>query len=146
MPLPGRLCPLQGIAKPLLVPPRPQPSSPLPELALSLCAGHKRWALFPPGTPKALLKPPGVEREAATWFAKVYPATRRPDWPAAKPIDVIQVREGRRRNALFCVCFGFRGGAGGESVCVRRQQEERGCFLPKCCDVLREPVLNGIKT
>lgn len=63
-----------------------------PPARLPRRAGHKRWALFPPGTSKALLKPPGVEREAAAWFASVYPLTLRPDWPAARPIDVIQVR------------------------------------------------------
>ncbi|GAB4820044.1 hypothetical protein N2152v2_007090 [Parachlorella kessleri] len=56
----------------------------------TLLTGHKRWALFPPGTPRELLKPPGVEREAATWFAQVYPRTQRGDWPAARPLDVIQ--------------------------------------------------------
>lgn len=54
-------------------------------------AGHKRWALFPPGAPKELLKPPGVEREAASWFACVYPRTQQPGWPAEwKPVDVVQ--------------------------------------------------------
>lgn len=50
-------------------------------------------ALFPPGTPKALLQPrgPELEREAVSWFRHVYPQTQAPDWPAAKPIDVIQV-------------------------------------------------------
>ncbi|KAI9227489.1 MAG: hypothetical protein DHS80DRAFT_31747 [Piptocephalis tieghemiana] len=48
----------------------------------SLIEGHKRWALFPPGTPKSVYDPPirrypGGERlrdrEGASWFAKVYP-------------------------------------------------------------------------
>ena len=59
----------------------------------ALVAGHKRWALFPPGTPRHLVLPklPGLEREAVSWFTHVYPLTQRPDWPTAKPIDVIQV-------------------------------------------------------
>lgn len=78
-PLPSRLTP------------HPDSHPHTPTHPLTNLAGHKRWALFPPGTPKHLLKPPGVEREAASWFASVYPATQRPDWPAARPIDVIQV-------------------------------------------------------
>lgn len=38
--------------------------------------GHKRWVLFPPGTPNALIKPKGVEREAAAWFTHVWPRTQ----------------------------------------------------------------------
>lgn len=50
-------------------------------------------ALFPPGTPKSVLQPrgEGLEREAVSWFRHVYPLTQKPDWPTAKPIDVIQV-------------------------------------------------------
>ena len=59
----------------------------------ALLAGRKRWALFPPGAPRALVAPrePGLEREAASWFAKVYPRTRGAHWPSAAPIDIIQV-------------------------------------------------------
>lgn len=59
----------------------------------ALLAGHKRWALFPPGTLRhhVLPKLPGLEREAVSWFTHVYPLTQRDDWPTAKPIDVIQV-------------------------------------------------------
>ena len=53
-------------------------------------AGHKRWALFPPGTPRELLKPAGVEREAASWFTHVWPRTQVADWAGPRPIDVIQ--------------------------------------------------------
>ncbi|KAF5828704.1 hypothetical protein DUNSADRAFT_17204 [Dunaliella salina] len=58
----------------------------------ALVHGHKRWALFPPGTPKELLLPrePGIEREAVSWFGKVYPRTLAPEWPAARPMDIIQ--------------------------------------------------------
>lgn len=66
----------------------------------ALVAGHKRWALFPPGTPRhhVLPKLPGLEREAVSWFTHVYPLTQRLDWPTAKPIDVIQV------DCLFIMC------------------------------------------
>ena len=59
----------------------------------ALLSGHKRWALFPPGTPRhhVLPKIPGLEREAVSWFTHVYPLTQRSDWPTAKPIDIIQV-------------------------------------------------------
>ena len=42
----------------------------------ALILGHKRWALLPPETPTRLVKPPGVEREAATWFRAVLPRLR----------------------------------------------------------------------
>ena len=38
-----------------------------------------------------LPKEPGVEREAVSWFGKVYPRTRAAEWPAARPMDIIQV-------------------------------------------------------
>ena len=61
----------------------------------ALLSGHKRWALFPPGTPRhhVLPKIPGLEREAVSWFTHMYPLTQRADWPTAKPIDIIQVGE-----------------------------------------------------
>lgn len=34
--------------------------------------------------------PPGVEREAVSWFTQVYPRTRQPDWPGPPPVDIIQ--------------------------------------------------------
>ena len=60
----------------------------------ALISGHKRWALFPPGTQRhhVLPKLPGLEREAVSWFTHVYPLTQREDWPTTKPIDIIQVR------------------------------------------------------
>ena len=47
----------------------------------------RRWCLFPPQTPRDILKvPPGVggsqKNEAITWFVHVYPKTRLPAWPA----------------------------------------------------------------
>ena len=56
----------------------------------STITGRKRWALFPPSTPKARIKPPEIESEAVEWFVKVWPRTQREDWPCARPIDVIQ--------------------------------------------------------
>ncbi|KAL0050644.1 hypothetical protein WJX82_004027 [Trebouxia sp. C0006] len=58
----------------------------------ALISGHKRWALFPPGTQRhhVLPKLPGLEREAVSWFTHVYPLTQREDWPTTKPIDIIQ--------------------------------------------------------
>jgi histone arginine demethylase JMJD6 len=37
-----------------------------------------------------LPKEPGVEREAASWFTRIFPRTQAPDWPTARPISVIQ--------------------------------------------------------
>ena len=34
----------------------------------------------------------GLEREAVSWFTVIYPRTRAPGWPTARPIDIIQVR------------------------------------------------------
>ncbi|KAI8619050.1 hypothetical protein BC830DRAFT_1106010 [Chytriomyces sp. MP71] len=40
----------------------------------TLLTGHKRWALFPPTTPKYLLTLPNMpDHEAASWFVLVYP-------------------------------------------------------------------------
>ncbi|KAK9764902.1 hypothetical protein K7432_007208 [Basidiobolus ranarum] len=41
----------------------------------SLVFGHKRWILFPPNVPKALVDPPmkPFDREAVSWFTHVYP-------------------------------------------------------------------------
>ncbi len=59
----------------------------------ALVAGHKRWALFPPGSvPKSVLKPKGVN-SAVRWFDIVWPETQRAAWEARgypKPIDVWQ--------------------------------------------------------
>lgn len=56
----------------------------------ALLQGRKRWVLFPPGTPRSVLLPPGMEREAVSWFYRMYPRTQQPDWPVARPIDIIQ--------------------------------------------------------
>lgn len=37
-----------------------------------------------------LPKEPKVEREAVSWFSIIYPRTQQPDWPAARPINIIQ--------------------------------------------------------
>jgi len=31
-----------------------------------------------------------VEREAVSWFSLIYPRTQQPDWPAARPLNIIQ--------------------------------------------------------
>ena len=71
----------------------------------ALLVGHKRWALFPPGTPRhhVLPKLPGLEREAVSWFTHVYPLTQRDDWPTAKPIDVIQVTAATTPCGIVCM-------------------------------------------
>ncbi|CAL8106528.1 unnamed protein product [Calicophoron daubneyi] len=62
----------------------------------ALVVGYKRWCLFPPQTPKELLKIRPSEggrhpNEAVTWFDCVYPRTRLPDWPEDfKPMDLLQ--------------------------------------------------------
>eukprot|EP00798_Chlamydomonas_sp_ICE-L_P020979 gene20980-27834_t len=58
----------------------------------ALVKGHKRWALFPPGTPKELVLPkePGLERESISWYTKIYPRTQLSSWNTAKPINIIQ--------------------------------------------------------
>ena len=38
----------------------------------------------------------GLEREAVSWFTRMYPRTRAPGWPTARPIDIIQVRGWQR--------------------------------------------------
>ena len=39
----------------------------------ALISGHKRWCLFPPGTPKSIISPKVPDHEGVTWFHKVYP-------------------------------------------------------------------------
>jgi histone arginine demethylase JMJD6 len=48
----------------------------------SRCPTVRRQLLLP--------REPKVEREAVAWFSHVYPRTQQPDWPAAKPINIIQ--------------------------------------------------------
>lgn len=64
----------------------------------ALLQGHKRWVLFPPGTPRSVLLPPGIEREAVSWFYRMYPRTQQPDWPVARPIDIIQASHNGERK------------------------------------------------
>lgn len=41
----------------------------------ALLRGHKRWALFPPHTPKHIIDPPmkPYDHEAVSWFSTVFP-------------------------------------------------------------------------
>ncbi|CAH8571340.1 unnamed protein product [Schistosoma margrebowiei] len=62
----------------------------------ALVRGYKRWCLFPPRTPKELVKPKpsdgGKNRnEAISWFVYVYPRTQASDWPTEyAPIEILQ--------------------------------------------------------
>lgn len=56
----------------------------------ALVCGHKRWALFPPGSvPEEVLKPKGVN-SAARWFDVVWPQTLEDSWKYEKPLYVEQ--------------------------------------------------------
>ncbi|KAJ1965623.1 hypothetical protein IWQ62_002618 [Dispira parvispora] len=46
----------------------------------ALVVGHKRWALFPPTTPRRLVDPPmkPFDHEAASWFYHVFPKFNQP--------------------------------------------------------------------
>ncbi|KAI9271928.1 hypothetical protein BDA99DRAFT_501348 [Phascolomyces articulosus] len=41
----------------------------------ALLKGHKRWCMFPPGTPKTIVDPPmkPYDHEAVSWFSTVFP-------------------------------------------------------------------------
>lgn len=62
----------------------------------ALVKGYKRWCLFPPRTPKELVKPKpsdgGKNRnEAISWFVYVYPRTQASDWPSEyAPLEILQ--------------------------------------------------------
>ncbi len=45
------------------------------------------------GTPRHVVLPKekGLEREAVSWYTHMYPRTQAPDWPSARPVDIIQV-------------------------------------------------------
>ncbi|GAB5588531.1 hypothetical protein Unana1_03431 [Umbelopsis nana] len=49
----------------------------------ALLKGHKRWAMFPPGTPKDIIDPPmkPYDHEAVSWFATVFPKFTKRDDP-----------------------------------------------------------------
>lgn len=57
--------------------------------------GHKHWCIFPPNTPKEMLKPRvgegGQQRsEAISWFRYVYPNCVLPSWPSEyRPHDFV---------------------------------------------------------
>jgi histone arginine demethylase JMJD6 len=56
----------------------------------ALVCGHKRWAMFPPGSvPEEVLKPKGVN-SAARWFDVVWPKTLLDSWEYHKPLHVVQ--------------------------------------------------------
>jgi len=63
----------------------------------ALVHGHKRWVLFPPQTPRDLIKPrmPSGDREAIHWFHRVYPRMLEAGWQGPKPVEVLQSPVGR---------------------------------------------------
>ena len=60
----------------------------------ALVSGRKRWALLPPGTPRAHAKPrlaSGDGGEAAGWFSGALPAMLSdPSWPHDRPMQGVQ--------------------------------------------------------
>ncbi|KAI1316920.1 jumonji domain-containing protein 6 [Mortierella claussenii] len=62
----------------------------------TLTTGHKRWCLFPPGTPKSVYDPPmkPYDREAVSWFHHVYPRFAENDFELGKKYGMIQVIQG----------------------------------------------------
>ncbi|CAO3632679.1 unnamed protein product [Cunninghamella blakesleeana] len=49
----------------------------------ALLKGHKRWALFPPGTCKKIIDPPmkPYDHEGVSWFSQVFPKFKKRDDP-----------------------------------------------------------------
>ncbi|KAL0096757.1 hypothetical protein J3Q64DRAFT_1709287 [Phycomyces blakesleeanus] len=49
----------------------------------ALLKGHKRWCLFPPGTPKKIIDPPmkPYDHEGVSWFSTVFPKFKVRDGP-----------------------------------------------------------------
>ncbi|CAO3635072.1 unnamed protein product [Cunninghamella echinulata] len=47
----------------------------------ALLKGHKRWALFPPSTPKKIIDPPmkPYDHEGVSWFSQVFPKFKKRD-------------------------------------------------------------------
>uniref|UniRef100_A0A7S3G240 JmjC domain-containing protein n=1 Tax=Palpitomonas bilix TaxID=652834 RepID=A0A7S3G240_9EUKA len=59
----------------------------------TLISGRKRWVVFPFATKKSYIKPGAKvlgDGEAITWFSKLIPQTRKPEWPTHRPIEFIQ--------------------------------------------------------
>lgn len=62
----------------------------------ALLSGHKRWVFLPPSTPKVLLKCTKQEGghqsgEGITFFDKMLPKIRSPDWPKEyPPLELVQ--------------------------------------------------------
>ena len=63
---------------------------------MQILCGHSNllWPMScAAGTPRQVVLPKekGLEREAASWYTRMYPRTQAPGWPSARPVDIIQV-------------------------------------------------------
>ena len=67
----------------------------------AVISGRKRWVLFPPGTPKSLVKPAAwmakKDREAIDWFLEHYRSIKASLPPHQQPLELIT---GMRQIAL----------------------------------------------